>query len=77
MTEEMAHDAVDFAVVAYLMHKSNEEIAKSVALEFDNKYHSTWHCIVGPDYDSLVHPEANNYISFQIGEDRFELWKSH
>jgi dynein light chain LC8-type len=77
MPSEMTNDAVNFTALAYAKHNNNADVATTVKNEFDKKYGLTWHCIVGRNFDSYIHPAPNTYIWFETGEDSIELFKSH
>lgn len=47
MSEEMQQEAVDVASAALEKYNIEKDIAMHVKKEFDRRYGSTWHCVVG------------------------------
>ncbi|CAH8486267.1 unnamed protein product [Schistosoma bovis] len=57
MSDDMQQEAVDCAAQALEKYSVEKDIAAFIKKEFDRKYNSTWHCIVGRNFgrDSLRH----------------------
>nr|XP_054764361.1 dynein light chain 1, cytoplasmic-like [Lytechinus pictus] len=79
MGEEMQEEAIKLAMDK-LGDKQNKPVEKDVAAyikkEFDNKYDSTWHCVVGRNFGSFVTHEKENFTYFYIGQTAILLFKS-
>lgn len=54
MAEDMQQEAVECAVRAFEKYTVEKDIAAFMKKEFDKKYGSTWHCIVGRNFGSYV-----------------------
>ncbi|CUS15175.1 unnamed protein product [Tuber aestivum] len=54
MTEEMSSIALDVAKRAMNSKTVEKDIAQYIKKEFDAKFGSTWHCIVGRNFGSFV-----------------------
>ncbi|BFZ57479.1 Dynein light chain [Savitreella phatthalungensis] len=76
MVEEMQHDVVELAHTAMLHHTIEKDIASYVKQEFDKKYGSTWHVIVGRNFGSYVTHETRHFIYFYLGQIAFLVFKS-
>lgn len=76
MLEYMQQDCLDCGFDAMERFKLEKEIAAYIKKEFDRKYNSTWHCIVGSDFGSYVTHETNYFIYFQMRKLRVLLFKS-
>nr|CAG8602500.1 14401_t:CDS:2 [Entrophospora candida] len=63
MTEEMQQDVVDCARQALETCYIEKDIAAFIKREFDKRFGTTWHCIVGRSFGSYVThgtPKSNN-----------------
>ena len=76
MSEEMQQDAVDVASKALDQFNIEKDIATFVKKEFDQKYHPSWHCVVGRNFGSYVTHEAKHFIYFYLGQVAILLFKS-
>ena len=76
MTEEMQQDAIDCANQALEKSDVYKDMAFYIKREFDRKYNSTWHCIVGKSFGSYVSHEMGNSIYFSIGQRAILLFKA-
>ena len=80
MPKEM--QVVAFEVSASLIERltrgeiSNNHAAMSIKKEFDRRYKTDWHCIVGTSFGSMVTPDVGRYIYFRINKHHILLWKS-
>ncbi|CAG8693150.1 12490_t:CDS:2 [Dentiscutata erythropus] len=54
MSEDMQQEALDCANTALEKHSIEKDIAAYIKREFDKKYGTTWHCIVGRNFGSYV-----------------------
>lgn len=64
MAEDMQQEAVECAVRAFEKYTVEKDIAAFMKKEFDKKYGSTWHCIVGRNFGSYVtHGKASHPAS--------------
>ena len=80
MPKEM--QVVAFEVSASLIERLTRkeilerEAAFSIKKEFDKRYNTTWHCIVGTSFGGMVTPDVGRYIYFRINKHHILLWKS-
>ena len=80
MSKEM--QVIAFEVSASLIEcLTNGEISSKYAAmcikkEFDKRYETGWHCIVGASFGSLVTPDVGRFIYFRINKHHILLWKS-
>ncbi|GAM20327.1 hypothetical protein SAMD00019534_035020, partial [Acytostelium subglobosum LB1] len=72
----MQQDAIDITAKAFEEHTVEKEIAMTIKKEFDKKYSTTWHCIVGKSFGSFVTHETKNYIYFFVGQHNVLLFKA-
>jgi len=75
MDSEMQQLAIDSFIEARKKNTSENEMATYMKKVFDEKYNTTWHCIVGKSYGCHVTPEIKNYIFFYYGKDAVVLFK--
>lgn len=54
MSEEMHQEAIECATQALEKYNIEKDIAAYIKREFDKKYGSTWHCVVGRNFGSYV-----------------------
>jgi dynein light chain LC8-type len=54
MNDDMQQDALIFAKQALEKYNIEKDIAAHIKREFDKKYGTTWHCIVGRNFGSYV-----------------------
>lgn len=54
MAEDMQQAAVDIAKKARGQSEVEKDIASYIKREFDRRFGTTWHCIVGRNYGSYV-----------------------
>jgi len=76
MTEEMQQEALDCARQALEKYNIEKDIAAHIKREFDKRYGTTWHCIVGRNFGSYVTHETKHFIYFYIGAIAILLFKS-
>jgi len=76
MTDEMQQEALDCARQALEKYNIEKDIAAHIKREFDKKYGTTWHCIVGRNFGSYVTHETKHFIYFYIGQIAILLFKS-
>ncbi|KAG0138085.1 dynein light chain type 1-domain-containing protein [Tuber indicum] len=76
MTEEMSSIAIDVAKKAISSNNVEKDIAQYIKKEFDTKFGSTWHCIVGRNFGSFVTHETKNFIYFYVGHLAVLLFKT-
>ena len=80
MPKEM--QVVAFEVSASLIERltngeiSSNHAAMCIKKEFDRRYKTGWHCIVGTSFASLVTPDVGRFLYFRINEHRILLWRS-
>jgi dynein light chain LC8-type len=53
-----------------------KDIAAFMKKEFDKKYGTTWHCVVGRNFGSYVTHESGNFIYMYISNVAFLLFKA-
>ncbi|QSL66618.1 hypothetical protein MERGE_001000 [Pneumocystis wakefieldiae] len=76
MSEDMKVDAIDCAISAIKKFNVEKDIAAYIKNEFDKKFGTTWHCIVGRNFGSYVTHETKHFIYFYLGQIAFLLFKS-
>ncbi|EPS41418.1 hypothetical protein H072_4686 [Dactylellina haptotyla CBS 200.50] len=76
MAEAMQEDAVAVARKAMEDFHIEKDIAQHIKKEFDGKYGSTWHCIVGRNFGSFVTHETKHFIYFYLGHVAILLFKT-
>jgi len=82
MPSEMQQAAVNCAKKALGKYKNLEtdqklkEVANYIRTEFDMTFKPYWNCIVGPKFSSYVHHNNDFYIKFELGENRFVIFKT-
>ena len=76
MSEDMQSDAVQCMTQAMDKFNVEKDIAAYVKKEFDKKYNTTWHCIVGRNFGSYITHETKNFIYFYFGQVAVLLFKS-
>lgn len=47
MSEEKQQDAISLAAAALSKYDLEKDVAMHIKKEFDRKYDTTWHCVVG------------------------------
>jgi dynein light chain LC8-type len=79
---DMAEDmqAYAFEVAAQVIGTGNttteKENASFIRKAFEEKYHGTWHCIVGRSFGSYVTHETKHFIYFTHEQTAILLFKS-
>ena len=77
---EMEDEMRDFAISEALnaLEKANTEmkVASLLKDKFEEKYASTWHCIVGRNFGGYVTHEIGRYIYFYIGQKGFMIFST-
>lgn len=54
MEEEMQKQAIEVSIAALEINDLEMDVAAHIKREFDKKYGSPWHCIVGTRFGSFV-----------------------
>lgn len=54
MTEEMQQDSVEIATAALEKYHIEKDIAAQIKKEFDRRFGTTWHVVVGKNFGSYV-----------------------
>ncbi|KAL1924574.1 uncharacterized protein VTP21DRAFT_4228 [Calcarisporiella thermophila] len=76
MADEMQQASIEVAREAMDKYQVEKDIAAHIKREFDKKYGSTWHCIVGRSFGSYVTHETKHFIYFYLGQIAILLFKS-
>ncbi|XP_006881906.1 PREDICTED: dynein light chain 1, cytoplasmic-like [Elephantulus edwardii] len=76
MSEEMQQASVECAIQAIEKYRVEKKIAAYIKKEFDRKYNTTWHCIVGKNFGSYVTHKDKHFIYFYLGQRAILLFKS-
>ncbi|EGX44351.1 Dynein light chain [Orbilia oligospora] len=76
MAEPMQEDAIKVAQEAMEKWNIEKDIAQHIKKEFDNRFGSTWHCIVGRNFGSFVTHETKHFIYFYLGHVAILLFKT-
>ncbi|CAH8469187.1 unnamed protein product [Schistosoma margrebowiei] len=66
MPVDMQQDAVDLCYQGIENFKEEYEIAKYLKKEYECKYGSIWHCIVGKSFGSYISHEEDGFIFFHL-----------
>ncbi|OHT17149.1 Dynein light chain 1, cytoplasmic [Tritrichomonas foetus] len=56
-------------------YQTENEIAKYLKTNLQNKHSGMWHCVVGRDFGSSVVFEEKTHFCEQIGPFHIELWR--
>ncbi|BFZ64077.1 Dynein light chain 2, cytoplasmic [Saitoella coloradoensis] len=75
MSEEMQNAAIEVATAAMEKYNIEKDIAAYLKRDFDKRFGSTWHCIVGRNFGSYVTHESKHFIYFYLGQIAFLLFK--
>ena len=76
MTKEMQEHVIDISIQGIEKFSVEDDIAAFIKKEFDKKYKSTWHCIVGRNFGSEVTHKSKHLIHFFIHDVGVLLFKS-
>ncbi|KAI9593560.1 dynein light chain in complex with an in vitro evolved peptide dimerized By leucine zipper [Syncephalis fuscata] len=76
MSDDMQKVAIKIAQQALDSFTVEKDIAASIKREFDKKYGTTWHCVVGRNFGSYVTHETKHFIYFYLGQMAVLLFKS-
>ncbi|ORY77021.1 dynein light chain 1 protein DLC-1 [Protomyces lactucae-debilis] len=72
----MQQDAIDTATAAMEKHNVEKDIAAYIKQDFDRRFGTTWHVIVGRNFGSYVTHETRHFIYFYLGQMAFLIFKS-
>lgn len=75
-TEEMQQDAIECATSAMEKFTIEKDIAAFIKQEFDRRFGTTWHVVVGRNFGSYVTHETRHFIYFYLGQIAFLVFKS-
>ncbi len=77
---EMSDDMRDFAIKqaneALEKATTERDVASLLKKNFEEKYESVWHCIVGRNFGGFVTHEVDCYIYFYIGQKGFLIFST-
>ncbi|XP_054764363.1 dynein light chain LC6, flagellar outer arm-like [Lytechinus pictus] len=76
MDKDEEEEALEIAAVAFEKFQVEKDIAAHIKKEFDIKYDTTWHCVVGRNFGSYVTHESKHFIYFNHGQKSVLLFKS-
>ncbi|CAE6437511.1 unnamed protein product [Rhizoctonia solani] len=76
MSEDMQQESIDIATASLEKFNIEKDIAAHIKREFDRRYGTTWHVVVGKNFGSYVTHETKHFIYFYIGALAFLIWKS-
>ncbi|CAE6471917.1 hypothetical protein ACGC1H_003817 [Rhizoctonia solani] len=76
MSEDMQQESIDIANASLEKFNIEKDIAAHIKREFDRRYGTTWHVVVGKNFGSYVTHETKHFIYFYIGSLAFLIWKS-
>merc|ERR1712080_372010 len=71
---DMADFACSQAVNALNVMFHEQQVAQFMKNQFEKKFKSKWHCIVGRNFGAYVTHEVGCYIYFYIGQKGFLIW---
>ncbi|KDN43259.1 Dynein light chain 1, cytoplasmic, partial [Rhizoctonia solani AG-8 WAC10335] len=81
MSDDMQQESIDIATASLEKFNIEKDIAAHIKREFDRRYGTTWHVVVGKNFvgknfGSYVTHETKHFIYFYIGSLAFLIWKS-
>ncbi|KAI8052350.1 dynein light chain type 1-domain-containing protein [Syncephalis plumigaleata] len=76
MSDDMQKVAIKITQQAMEQYTVEKDIAAHIKREFDKKYGTTWHCVVGRNFGSYVTHETKHFIYFYQGAIAVLLFKS-
>ncbi|KAH7335544.1 outer dynein arm light chain 8 [Rhizoctonia solani] len=76
MSEDMQQESIDIATASLEKFNIEKDIAAHIKREFDRRYGTTWHVVVGKNFGSYVTHETKHFIYFYLGSLAFLIWKS-
>ncbi|KAG8746093.1 Dynein light chain [Ceratobasidium sp. 414] len=76
MSDEMQQESIDIATASLEKFSIEKDVAAHIKREFDRRYGTTWHVVVGKNFGSYVTHETKHFIYFYIGSLAFLIWKS-
>ena len=51
-----------------------QQVAQFMKNQFEKKFKSNWHCVVGRDFGAWVTHETGRFLFFYIGQKGFLIW---
>lgn len=72
----MQGDAIECATSAMEKFTIEKDIAAFIKQEFDRRFGTTWHVVVGRNFGSYVTHETRHFIYFYLGQIAFLVFKS-
>lgn len=72
----MQQEAIKCAELAFNNFKIEKDIAKYIKKNFDTKYNSSWHCVVGRKFGAYVTHLVQGFIDFYRGKVVILLFKT-
>ncbi|CAE6516135.1 unnamed protein product [Rhizoctonia solani] len=75
MSDDMQQESIDIATASLEKFNIEKDIAAHIKREFDRRYGTTWHVVVGKNFGSYVTHETKHFIYFYIGSLAFLIWK--
>uniref|UniRef100_A0A914QQA0 Dynein light chain n=2 Tax=Panagrolaimus TaxID=55784 RepID=A0A914QQA0_9BILA len=76
MSEEMQAAVFEIAREALSKYKVEKDVAVFMKEQFDSKYGTSWHCVVGRNFGSFVSHETNCFIYFYLKNVAIMLFKT-
>ncbi|CAI2385365.1 unnamed protein product [Moneuplotes crassus] len=76
MSEDMKDFAIKQAIEALEKATTERDVASLLKKNFEEKYESVWHCIVGRNFGAFVTHEIERYIYFYIGQKGFLIFST-
>ena len=76
MEDEMRDFAIGQAIDALEKASTERDVASLLKKNFEEKYESVWHCIVGRNFGGYVTHEVGRYIYFYIGQKGFLIFST-
>jgi len=76
MSDEMKTETLDITQEAFEKFTIEKDIAAYIKKEFDRKYGSTWHVVVGKNFGSYVTHETRHFIYFYYGQIAVLIFKA-
>lgn len=78
MSDDVKHEAIELTREALgdPECKTERDVASRIKKEFDRRYGSSWHCVVGRSFGSFVSHDSRSFLYFYIGDIAVLLFKS-
>lgn len=76
MSDAMVEDVISLTKEAFKNFEVFKDKAEYIKTECDNKFGSTWHCIIGKDFGSFVTYQSQHFVHFTMDGLSVLLYKT-